>query len=205
MLKLSAMSKLRGGLRSIDGGSLATLVGLVALLALGSVASGEDNKVQVMMKDQKGQNVGIVHIEDTANGVLLHGEFNGVPEGTHAFHIHEAGKCDPPFETAGGHLHDGATKHGFANPEGFHLGDLPNINVPASGKVSFEAFASKVHLKGQGTALLDGDGAALVLHAKADDYRTDPAGNAGDRIACGVVRAVDNVSTRDIEPANLGR
>ena len=107
--------------------------------------------------------------------------------GVHAFHIHAVGKCEPPdFKSAGPHFNPDQTRHGIMSPEGPHAGDLPNIHVPADGKLEVE-FLNPVVTLSQESALLDEDGSAIVIHAGADDYKTDPAGNAGDRIACGVI------------------
>lgn len=140
------------------------------------------------MKDAKGQMVGSVNLTETPSGVLLHGSLSGLPPGPHAFHIHEAAKCDPPdFKTAGGHFNPGGMKHGYADPKGPHAGDLPNLFVPADGKIEFDAVAKGVTLASGAGSLLGANGTALVIHQTADDYKTDPAGNAGARIACGVV------------------
>lgn len=136
------------------------------------------------LKDQKGQPVGEVTLTETPHGVLIKGTLSNIPAGEHAIHIHEAGKCEAPFQTAGGHLNPGKKKHGVLVAEGKHEGDLPNLHVGADGKVQFDHFAHGLKLKD----MQDQDGAAVVVHASADDYKSDPAGNAGDRIACGVVQ-----------------
>jgi superoxide dismutase, Cu-Zn family len=136
------------------------------------------------LKDQKGQPVGEVTLTETPQGMLVQGTFSNLPAGgEHAIHIHETGKCEPPFTTAGGHLNPGKKKHGVLVAEGKHAGDLPNLHVGADGKVGFDFFAHGLTLKN----LEDQDGSAIVVHAGPDDYKSDPAGNAGDRIACGVV------------------
>ena len=111
----------------------------------------------------------------------------GVSPGVHGVHLHMAGSCDAPdFTSAGGHLNPGSRQHGTANPAGAHLGDLPNVTIGSSGAgtVSAALPGSREQVL---TQLFDGDGTAVVVHANADDYRTDPSGNSGGRIACGVL------------------
>ncbi|HYO53055.1 superoxide dismutase family protein [Archangium sp.] len=136
------------------------------------------------LKDQKGQSVGEVTLTETPHGTLVKGTLSNIPSGEHAIHIHETGKCEAPFKTAGGHLNPNKKKHGVLVAEGKHEGDLPNLHVGAEGKVQFDVFAHGLTLKD----VQDQDGAAIVVHASADDYKSDPAGNAGDRIACGIVQ-----------------
>lgn len=138
------------------------------------------------LKDQKGQSVGEVTATEAPNGLLLKGSLTNLPPGDHAFHVHEVGKCEGTFTTAGGHLNPDKKKHGMLSAEGKHEGDLPNLHVGSDGKVQFDTFAPGMKLKD----LADADGAAVVVHATGDDYKSDPAGNAGDRIACGVVQAL---------------
>lgn len=138
------------------------------------------------LRDQSGRQVGTVALTDTYAGVLLVGTINGIGIGAHGIHVHETGRCDPPFTSAGGHFNPAKRKHGFKNPDGHHSGDLPNIDAPASGTLKFELLAPGVTLTGS-NGLLDGDGAAVVVHGAGDDYSTDPAGNAGSRIVCGVI------------------
>ncbi len=137
------------------------------------------------LKDAKGQPVGDVTLEQTPHGVLIKGTLMNLPAGVHAIHIHETGKCEgPEFKTAGGHFNPGHKMHGMLSTGGKHEGDLPNLSAAPDGKVQFEFFAND-GLTVQ--SLLDADGSAIVVHAKADDYKTDPAGDAGGRIACGTV------------------
>jgi superoxide dismutase, Cu-Zn family len=143
------------------------------------------------LKTAQGQKVGEAKLKEAPGGVLIEVSLTGVPPGAHAFHIHDAGKCEPPkFETAGEHFNPATKKHGLLEAAGPHAGDLPNVFVPESGALKFEVLAPGVTLKPRETrSLLDANGAALVLHAKGDDYKTDPTGGAGDRLACGVVEA----------------
>jgi len=135
-----------------------------------------------------GERIGQASLEETAHGVLVRARFTRLPPGPHAFHIHENGRCEPDFEAAGGHFNPTGREHGFDNPRGAHGGDLPNIHVPDSGQVTVEVLASGVTLAtGTPNSLLDPDGSALIVHDKPDDYRSNPAGEAGARIACGVI------------------
>ena len=128
----------------------------------------------------------------TAGGVSFHVEGTGLPHGLHGIHVHAVGRCDPPdFTTAGGHWNPAGKKHGLSNPAGPHAGDLPNVEVAASGVLGTTVTlpgAALVSGVGAAGSLIDADGAALVLHAQADDYATDPSGNSGARIACAVLQ-----------------
>jgi Cu-Zn family superoxide dismutase len=140
------------------------------------------------LKDASGKDVGQVQLLQTPHGVLLKLAVKGVPPGEHAFHVHAVGKCEPPFTSAGGHFNPAAKKHGMEAPEGSHAGDMPNLFVPASGELTVAIANPMISLvKGQPNSVFDADGSAVIIHAGADDYKTDPTGNAGDRIACGVI------------------
>jgi superoxide dismutase, Cu-Zn family len=141
----------------------------------------------VELKDQKGKVVGTVLLIDTAHGLLLRGALTGLPPGTHAIHFHEFGKCESPFKSSGGHLNPGKKSHGMMDAAGLHAGDLPNLVIPKNGRLEFELFAMDLTLADGPNTVLDADGTALVIHAKADDYKSQPAGDAGDRIACGTI------------------
>jgi superoxide dismutase, Cu-Zn family len=159
---------------------------LAAGLALAMPAVAADT-ASAVLKDKDGKEVGNVAFTDTPSGVLMRLDLTAVPPGEHALHLHAVGKCEPPdFKSAGGHFNPDKTKHGLMSDEGPHAGDLPNIYVPESGKITLEVLAPLVTLKGD-PALLDDDGSAIVIHDGADDALTDPAGNAGKRIACGVI------------------
>lgn len=140
------------------------------------------------LKDASGKSVGEANFVQTNNGVLIRLEVKGLPAGEHAFHVHALGKCEPPFITAGDHFNPGAKKHGLEATDGAHAGDMPNLHIPATGNLSVEAMNTTITLaKGRPNSVFDADGSAVVIHAKSDDYKSDPAGNAGDRIACGVI------------------
>ncbi|HEU5482870.1 MAG TPA: superoxide dismutase family protein [Sphingomicrobium sp.] len=128
--------------------------------------------------------VGTVTPSQTSGGVTLSISGSGLPHGLHGFHVHTIGRCDPPgFESAGAHWNPQDRQHGTQNPRGPHAGDLPNVTVSSSGILSETVVIAGTSLAG----LADADGSALVLHAQADDYMTDPSGNSGARIACAVL------------------
>lgn len=147
----------------------------------------DGTSARVTMRSAQGQPLGELSLVQTQNGVLVTGLLSNVPAGTHAFHVHTVGKCSPTFDAAGGHFNPASRQHGFRNPQGMHAGDLPNINVAADGTVRIEAFATAFNLGTGKNGLFDADGSALMIHALADDYTTDPTGSAGARIACGEI------------------
>ena len=145
-------------------------------------------RARVDLRNASGSSVGQVTLDNTPQGVLMTATLSGLPPGTHGFHFHTVGACTPTFEAAGDHFNPGKKQHGLRNSAGPHAGDLPNLNVPESGTVRLEMIASGVTLgRGRGN-LLDDDGSALVIHNFADDHTTDPSGNSGTRVACGVVQ-----------------
>jgi Cu-Zn family superoxide dismutase len=161
------------------------VVGVVCLCSL----SVEAQTATASLKDATGKDVGQVQLIQTPHGVLLKLSVKGLPAGEHAVHIHAVGKCEPPsFTSAGGHFNPGGKKHGIEAAEGEHAGDMPNLHIPASGELAVEVANSMITLvKGQPHSVFDTDGSTIIVHAGADDYKTDPAGNSGDRIACGVI------------------
>ena len=160
---------------------------LAGALMLASPALAAD-KANAVLMDPDGKEIGTAALVTTPGGTLITLELTAAPPGAHGFHIHTTGKCEPPkFESAGGHFNPDESKHGFLNPEGPHAGDMPNIHVPENGKLTVEVLNTLVSIGGE-NALFDDDGAALMLHADPDDYKSDPAGHAGGRIACGVIQ-----------------
>ena len=136
-----------------------------------------------------GNSLGSVAVSEGANGVTLQIDAVGLPEGIHGVHLHAKGLCEgPKFESAGAHWNPAGKQHGRDNPLGFHLGDLANLEVLASGRGSTNVTVAGATLAGA-NALSDADGTSLVIHAKADDYKTDPSGASGDRVACAVLVA----------------
>ena len=163
---------------------IAALLAGIVLAAACVQAAGAAERAMAKLKNPKGEGVGEVTLMETPHGTLLHAKFSNLPAGAHAFHVHAVGKCEPPFKSAGGHYNPGGRKHGIHTSEGLHVGDMPNIHVPASGALEIEVLNTLLKLDSD---LFDADGAAIVLHAGPDDYKSDPAGAAGGRIACGVI------------------
>jgi superoxide dismutase, Cu-Zn family len=166
----------------------------LALSACRSAArGGEPPAGAVELRSASGASHGVLRIERDGAGVRVRGTLTGLPPGAHGLHFHQAGRCDPPdFATAGPHLNPTGALHGLQNPLGPHAGDLPNITADASGRAAVDHHSARVATDaGSPGGLFDADGTALVVHAAADDQRSDPAGNSGERIACGVVTRTD--------------
>ena len=174
-------------LRSIKPLAYAATLGALAISAPAALAEGTKFTASADLQNPDGEQVGTVNLTQVPDGVLMAVMLEGLPEGTHAFHIHETGKCEPPFKSAGGHFNPTEAEHGLLNEAGMHAGDLPNIVMP-EGKLELQYFNPRVSLiEGNENNLLDEDGAAIVIHRGAHDYESNPAGKAGKRIACGVL------------------
>ena len=138
--------------------------------------------------DAGGKAIGTVEMSEDASGLTLKVTAAGLPAGTHGVHLHEKGMCEgPKFESAGAHWNPMTKQHGRDNPMGAHLGDLANMDATDGAEATSTYQVAGVTMVGTGNALADADGTSLVVHAKADDYKTDPSGNSGDRIACAVL------------------
>jgi Cu-Zn family superoxide dismutase len=162
----------------------ALLAGMATPAALAQGASG----ATAMLKDASGQNVGTAVLTEVAGGVRLSLAVGNLPAGTHGIHIHQVGACDPPaFTSAGDHFNPLGHQHGLDNPAGAHAGDLPNLVVAANGSANYATTTTMITLGTGPTSIFDADGSALVIHANTDDQVTNPSGNSGGRIACGVL------------------
>ena len=171
---------------------------LFAPLALAACVNGEPQGGAAMpLVSSTGETIGSVRAWQTAGGVSFRVDATGLPHGIHGIHVHSVGRCDPPdFASAGPHWNPRGKQHGMNNPDGPHAGDLPNVEVAANGVLGAVLTLPGANLfaaAGAPGALLDADGAALVIHAQADDYRTDPSGNSGARIACAVIRPLAEI------------
>lgn len=174
-----------------------TLFVLLSTLSVAACSEPSDNvaassvaeeKRVVEVVDPAGAAIGTIEVLQDANGSTLAVEVAGLEEGLRGVHLHETGRCEgPSFETAGGHWNPSAKEHGRDNPAGAHAGDLSNLIVDSEGHGSATYLVGGILMEGTEIRMADEDGTALVIHAGPDDYRTDPSGDSGARVACAVL------------------
>jgi Cu-Zn family superoxide dismutase len=157
--------------------------------ALAQDATTSPDVARAAFIDPDGNSIGTGTLQDTPNGLLIQATITGLPPGPHGFHVHETGECsvEGEFESAGGHFAPGGNEHGFMVDGGPHAGDFANQTAMDDGTMVVEVFNENLRLTEGDNAVLDDDGAAIVIHSTADDYRTQPSGASGDRIACAVI------------------
>jgi superoxide dismutase, Cu-Zn family len=163
------------------------LAGILFLL-IHTVSAYAQNQARADIVNAQGKKIGTASLRETKDGVVMTISVTGLPQGLHAVHFHSVGKCEgPAFTSAGPHFNPFGKQHGLKNPAGPHAGDLADMFVQKNGVGRYEVVTDTVTLGSGETSVFDSDGTTIIIHATADDNVTDPAGNSGDRVACGVI------------------
>jgi Cu-Zn family superoxide dismutase len=169
--------------------SVLTVSGVLLLVVSTGAVTAQETEASAELQDGEGNTVGNAQITEGSGGTEIAVQARGLKPGEHGIHVHETGECGlPEFDSAGKHFNPEKAEHGLKNPEGPHAGDLPNLTADKDGTATYETTTGQVSSLGGETYLFDADDSALVIHAKADDQTTDPAGDSGDRVACGIIK-----------------
>ena len=179
---------MRGTRGLTAAGSLLVAIVLTGGCASGQPASAPSRMAWAELKNAQGESVGSAVLRQEDGRVRIVVQAGGLPPGRHGVHVHAVGQCEAPsFQSAGDHFNPLGKKHGLENSEGAHGGDLPDLEADASGRTEYVAVTDRITLATGPTSIFDTDGSAVVIHEKPDDQRTDPSGNSGERLLCGLL------------------
>ncbi|WP_077602143.1 superoxide dismutase family protein [Oceanobacillus sojae] len=179
------------------------MTALAMLFLLSGCLLPHENSEMVEMYNADGDRVGTARLNETDGGVAVTIEVEGLSPGFHAIHVHEYGKCEgPEFSTSGNHFNPDGKEHGLLRTDGAHLGDLPNIEADEDGNVQEELVIAEATLKKGKNSLITNDGTSLIIHDGVDDGMSQPAGNSGNRIVCGVIKNDSQSGEREESPTD---